>query len=186
MTEVTQAMHIPGGRNGHPVLQYQDHLIGTYNVPVVLSGLELDDPDSFGEKITPFEFTTTPPPSGKLLDIRYQVNSENGYNQMYIVTKRSASNDEQIMPEAVNANNDRWSGITTPIWDGGNASTPEGYEFSICDTDPWDEDTTYALYIRSSNGSSSSNRIGTTPTGNGDSLECGISSVRTSFINPAL
>lgn len=126
-----------------------------------------------GVDITPLNITITPKKAGNMVILEWVMHGE-VYNDNVFLVKRNGV----LLPDATNAGNNRWAGITTPDYEADENSTPMTKTIRIADMNSLDTASTYTLAIRSSGVTAYTVALNRTVGSAGsDHYEAGLSSV---------
>ncbi len=98
-----------------------------------------------GVEITPLNITITPKKAGNMVILEWNFHGEAYNDNVYLVTRNGV-----LLPNATDAGNNRWAGITTPDYEGDASSTPNEKVIRIIDFNSLDTPSTYALTMRGS------------------------------------
>jgi len=98
-----------------------------------------------GVEITPLNITLTPKKAGNMVILEWVMHGE-VYNDNVFLVKRNGV----LLPDATNAGNNRWAGITTPDFESNEDSSPMTKTIRIADMNSLSTASTYSLLIRSS------------------------------------
>lgn len=100
-----------------------------------------------GTAIVPLDITITPKKAGNMVILEWVVHGEITYNTVFL-----ASRNGVLLPNATDASNNRWAGITTADYDNDDSSTPNEKLVRIIDFNSLDTASTYQLLVRSAAG----------------------------------
>jgi hypothetical protein len=112
----------------------------------------------YGTKLPLVDITFTPQKAGNIVVLCWSLFGE-GYNaasdMVFLVTRTPNSGVGAgvpvHLPDAVDASNNTWSGVTTCGHDGNDATTPSTVTVKIVDLNTLDVSCTYSVYFRSAN-----------------------------------
>ena len=112
----------------------------------------------FGTKITELDITFTPKKAGNQVILHWTLFGEMAYSSadtVFLVTRTPNSGVGAgvpvALPNAVDSNNNTWSGITNGGHDANDASTPSTLNVKIVDLNTLDVSCTYSVHFRSAN-----------------------------------
>jgi hypothetical protein len=140
------------------ILPRLDYFVQTRTQSVLTSGWgglqNLSNP--FGTKIPTLDITFTPQKAGNKVVLTWNLFAEltANPNSVFLVTRTPNSGVGAgvpvALPDAVDAQNNTWSGVAVPNYNQDEASTPENIVIKIVDNNTLDVSCTYSLHFRAS------------------------------------
>jgi hypothetical protein len=101
-----------------------------------------------GSQITNVNIPITPRKAGNMVVLEWVLSAEVSHDAVYMVTR-----DGVALANATNGTNNRWAGVASHPYDNDQNSTMSNVKIRIVDLNSLATATTYAVWIRSSNGS---------------------------------
>lgn len=112
----------------------------------------------FGTKIVELDITFTPRKAGNQVILHWSIFGEMAYSSadtVFVVTRTPNSGVGAgvavALPNAVDSNNNTWSGVTNGGHDANDGSTPSTINVKIVDLNTLDVSCTYSVHFRSTN-----------------------------------
>lgn len=124
-----------------------------------------------GTEVSLLNISITPRKAGNILVLEWAIFGETDWNVVFLVARNGA-----LLPEATDSGNNRWAGVSTPVFDNDNNTTPQVHIVRIVDTSTLATASTYSVLVRSSSSTATIltlNRVFGTP--NADIRESGLS-----------
>ena len=110
----------------------------------------------YGTKVTPLDITFTPKKVGNTVVLQWTIFGEASASSDHTVLVTRTPNSgvgagvAVALPNAVDASNNTWSGVSTFNYETDNASTPSTSTINIVDLNTLDVSCTYSVHFRSS------------------------------------